>query len=389
MNQKTAIFFLIAILVLGAVFATMRDQEGVKTSTILAEQNPTGLSAPRIKTAMLAGGCFWCVEHDLEKLPGVIDVVSGYAGGTTENPTYENYAGGGHREVVLTTYDPNKVSFANLVEHIIKHGDPTDAKGSFNDRGLEYAPAIYAESEEERVDARRVIDAVDASRVFDRPLPILVLSRVPFWPAEEYHQNYAARNPLRYGYYRNASGRDAFIAKYWGDDAEAFTFSSAVGVKVDMVSTSTAAWKNYTKPSETVLRALLTPLQYEVTQEDGTERPFDNIYDKNNEDGMYVDILSGEPLYSSKDKYDSGTGWPSFVKPIVPDAIVLREDKGLFSTRTEVRSRLAASHLGHVFDDGPADRGGKRYCMNSAAMRFIPLADMEKEGYGDYIQFVR
>ncbi len=156
-----------------------------------------------------------------------------------------------------------------------------------------------------------------------------------------------------------------------------------------MTSSSTAIWKTYIKPPETVLRTLLTPLQYEVTQEDGTERPFDNIYNKNKEEGIYVDILSGEPLYSSKDKYDSGTGWPSFVKPIVPDAIILKEDKGLFTTRTEVRSRYADSHLGHVFDDGPTDRGGKRYCMNSASMRFIPLSDMEKEGYGDYTRFVR
>jgi len=393
MNQKTVIFSLLVILFLGAAFVTLRYQ-GTKVSSdrILNESGKENSSldiSTTTKTAMLAGGCFWCVEHDLEKMDGVIDVVSGYAGGTTENPTYENYAEGGHREVVLATYDPTTVTFANLVEHIIKHGDPTDTLGSFGDRGPQYAPAIYVENEEERAGARRVIDAVDNARVFERPLPLPILSRVPFWPAEDYHQDYAERNPLRYGYYRNASGRDAFIAKYWGDKAKALTFSAFGNVTTSVASSSSERWKVYIKPTEAVLRTLLTPLQYEVTQKDGTEQPFNNIYDKNTEEGIYVDILSGEPLYSSKDKYDSGTGWPSFVKPITSDAVVLKEDRSLFSARVEVRSRYADSHLGHVFDDGPADRGGKRYCMNSASMRFIPLVDMEKEGYGDYVRFVR
>ena len=142
------------------------------------------------------------------------------------------------------------------------------------------------------------------------------------------------------------------------------------------------SWKSFVKPSSEVLKSKLTPLQYEVTQKEGTESPFNNIYDKNNEAGIYVDIVSGEPLYFSKDKFDSGTGWPSFVRPISSDVVTLTVDKKLFSSRTEVRSRYADSHLGHVFDDGPSDRGGKRYCMNSASLRFISKSDMEKEGYG-------
>ncbi len=338
---------------------------------------------PIIKTALLANGCFWCVEHDLAEVPGVTDVVSGYAGGSTENPTYENYAEGGHREVVLVTYDANTVTYANLVEHIIKHGDPTDTGGSFNDRGQYYAPAIYYENDIEKDEAHRVIDAIDALHIFPVPLQLAVIPRANFWPAEEYHQDYSEKNPLRYSYYRTASGRSAFVDKHWGDSANTF-----IAPIIKNMPTTTErkvfnkdSWNVFVKPSDTTLRTLLTPLQYEVTQEEGTESSFKNAYDKNYAEGIYVDIVSGEPLYSSKDKYDSGTGWPSFVKPISDGAVTLTEDNGLFTRRTEVRSRYADSHLGHVFDDGPADRGGKRYCMNSASLRFISKNDMEKEGY--------
>jgi peptide methionine sulfoxide reductase msrA/msrB len=334
------------------------------------------------KTALFGNGCFWCVESDLGKVPGVIDVVSGYAGGVTTDPTYENYSAGGHREVVLVTYDPSIVSFANLVEHIIKHGDPTDPAGSFGDRGLAYAPAIYYEDEFEKAEAQRVIAAVDALKVFTQPLPLAVLPRVEFYPAEEYHQDYARNNALRYSFYRSASGRDTFIKKHWGDAAGDFTVSTTREVQVGSSASKEGSWTGYVKPEDATLRTQLTPLQYTVTQEDGTEPPFNNPYDKVYDEGIYVDVVSGEPLFSSRDKYDSGTGWPSFVQPITDDAVTLHEDKRLFMTRTEVRSRYADSHLGHVFTDGPADRGGLRYCMNSAALRFIPLEAMEREGYG-------
>jgi peptide methionine sulfoxide reductase msrA/msrB len=333
------------------------------------------------KTALLANGCFWCVEHDLEEVEGVIDVVSGYAGGSTENPTYKNYDAGGHREVVLVTYDANTVTFGNLVEHVIKHGNPTDAEGSFGDRGQQYAPAIYYESEHEKNEAVRVIQAIDALRVFPEPLPLVVIPRVAFWPAEEYHQNYAKKNPVRYTYYRTASGRDAFIKKQWGDSAGSFVVSPLKDVEMKPITSRENSWESFVKPSNDVLKTLLTGIQYKVTQEDGTEPSFQNAYDKNYNEGVYVDVVSGEPLFLSKDKYDSGTGWPSFVKPISDDAVTLHEDNTFFSKRTEVRSRYSDSHLGHVFDDGPEDRGGKRYCMNSAALLFIPRGDMEKEGY--------
>jgi peptide methionine sulfoxide reductase msrA/msrB len=339
------------------------------------------------KTALLANGCFWCVESDLEKVPGVIDVVSGYAGGTTENPTYKDYAKNGHREVVLVTYDANSVSFANLVEHIIKHGDPTDADGSFKDRGEEYAPAIYYENDYEKSEALRVIAAIDAMNVFAEPLPLAVIPRVPFYEAEEYHQDYSHKNSLKYSFYRSASGRNSFIDKYWGDSANTFVVPAKSEV-TSPTSSKEGSWDVYTKPTDTELRSSLTALQYKVTQEEGTEPAHNNPYDKLYDPGIYVDVVSGEPLFSSVDKYDSGTGWPSFVKPITEDAVTLHEDRKLFSVRTEVRSKYADSHLGHVFTDGPKDRGGLRYCMNSAALRFIPLSDMESEGYGYLLDLV-
>lgn len=355
----------------------------VVTEKTAAPQSPQINREVLEKTALLANGCFWCVEYDLEKVTGVIDVVSGYAGGTTENPTYKNYVGGGHREVVLVTYDANVVTYGNLVEHIIKHGDPTDTTGSFGDRGEEYAPAIYYENNAEKDEAYRVIHAIDALHVFLELLPLLVTPRVTFWPAEEYHQDYAEKNPIRYNLYRTASGRNSFIQKYWGDSAGTFAVPPSLmeGSSDQTMKSKEGSWDTFVKPSEETLRALLTPIQYKVTQKDGTETPFKNAYDKNYDEGIYVDIVSGEPLYLSRDKYDSGTGWPSFVRPISLDVVVLREDNTFFTKRTEVRSRYADSHVGHVFTDGPKDEGGLRYCMNSAALRFIPRSDMEKEGY--------
>jgi peptide methionine sulfoxide reductase msrA/msrB len=350
-------------------------------------------TTPRYKTAIFAGGCFWCVESDFEKIsPGLIDVVSGYAGGTTDNPNYDNYAQGGHREVVEVTYDPQEVSFEALAEYLLMHIDPTDAGGSFNDRGDAYTSAIYVESTEEEEVAKRVIARIDAKKVFEKPIVTPVLPKPRFWPAEDYHQNYAKNNNLKYSYYRYASGRDAFVKRTW--EGREITIHNATTSNTKTVFPDAKVenenmkkkntWRTFTKPSDKELAKRLTPLQYQVTQKEGTETPFQNEYNDNHRDGIYVDIVSGEPLYSSIDKYDSGTGWPSFVKPISDNAVATREDRKLFSTRTEVRSKIADSHLGHVFPDGPKDRGGLRYCMNSAALRFIPKEVLEAEGYGEY-----
>ena len=364
------------------------DGEGTANVVIQNALPKPEVSGPQ--KVIMGTGCFWCVEHDFAKVEGVLDVVSGYAGGISENPTYKNYADSGHREVVEVTYNPEILSYGNIVEHTIKYGDPTDGGGSFYDRGEEYAPVIHYANEWERQEAEVVIARIDALKVYKKPIDIDVVPATKFWPAEEYHQDYAEKNAIKYNYYRLRSGRTAFIEKYWGENAGAFVASPKPKAN-DMENKAKEqgvqkmyepdSWSDFNKPTETVLRGLLTPLQYTVTQENGTESPFANAYDKNYEEGIYVDIVSGEPLYFSKDKYDSGTGWPSFVKPISLDVVTLHEDNTLFSKRTEVRSRFADSHLGHVFDDGPKDRGGKRYCMNSASLRFIPKSEMEQEGY--------
>lgn len=336
-------------------------------------------------TAYVAGGCFWCVEHDLENGPGILSVVSGYMGGTEENPTYKNYSKLGYREVVEVLYDTNIATFADVVWQMIKHSDVTDGEGSFGDRGMQYAPAVYYATMEEKKIAEDIIAMINESRRFTKPLAIKVLPASLFYPAEEYHQDYAVKNPVRYSYYRNASGRDAFVQKYWTKE-ELAIYGAPVEYKKN--SNKKATMNNneiFVKPSQEELKATLTDIQYKVTQEEGTERAFSNEYWKNEEEGIYVDIVSGEPLYSSTDKYDSKTGWPSFVKPIEKDAVVEKLEKSIFSTRTEVRSKIADSHLGHVFPDGPEDRGGMRYCMNSAALRFIPKTELRGTVYEKYL----
>lgn len=333
------------------------------------------------KTAMFAGGCFWCVESDFEKVRGVMKVVSGYSGGTNENPTYDNYSSAGHKEVVLVTYDSATVSYRELAEYLLRHIDPTDATGSFYDRGLEYSSAIYYANEAEKQIAEGVIAETDALDVFDVPIVTEVLPQETFWPAEEYHQDYYIKHPLKYGYYRNASGRDTFIEEHWGSEAHPLTKAK----ESTMLEIDTSKWENFEKPSKVELQSTLTDIQYKITQKNGTEPAFQNDYWENHADGIYVDIVSGEPLYSSTDKFDSGTGWPSFTKAIYDGAVTEHADYRLILPRTEVRSKYADSHLGHVFNDAPAELGGIRHCINSAALRFVPKENMEAEGYGELL----
>lgn len=322
----------------------------------------------RYEKATFAGGCFWCMEPVFDKLNGVVDVQAGYMGGKTENPTYGEVSSGksGHREVARITYDPSKISYAGLLDIFWMNVDPTDSGGQFADRGSQYKVAVYYHSEEQKKIAEESRQKLDESGLYDKPVSVEILKAGDFYKAEEYHQDYYKKNPVRYNLYKQGSGRASYVKEM---------------EKKFKDKNIKPAGKPAADRKE--LKKKLTPLQYQVTQECATERAFDNEYWNNKKEGIYVDIVSGEALFSSKDKFDSGTGWPSFTKPIEPGNVVEKEDNSGNMRRTEVQSREAGSHLGHVFTDGP-EPAGLRYCVNSASLRFIPREDLEKEGYGEY-----
>lgn len=291
------------------------------------------------------------------KYEGVERVISGYTGGHVENPTYQQVCSEttGHLEAIEVTFDPEVISYEELLRIYWRQIDPTDGGGQFNDRGESYRPAIFYHSEEQRAAAERSKQEIEDSGRFDRSIEVEIRPAKTFWEAEDYHQDYYKKNPFRYEMYRVGSGRAKFVKEAWSD-----------------------------KKIQKELKDRLTPMQYKVTQENGTEPPFQNEYWDEEREGLYVDVIDGTPLFTSRDKFQSNCGWPSFARPIEEKRIDMNMDTTHHMVRTEVRSKGADSHLGHLFDDGPKELGGLRYCINSAALRFIPKEELESAGYGEY-----
>ncbi|MBU8589877.1 peptide-methionine (S)-S-oxide reductase MsrA [Priestia megaterium] len=314
------------------------------------------MTTTNYEIATFAGGCFWCMVSPFDELPGIISIVSGYTGGHKEHPTYEEVCSDktGHYEAVQIQFDPNIFPYEKLLNLFWQQIDPTDPNGQFNDRGESYRTAIFYHNQKQKELAELSKSELEESKKFSKPIVTEILPAKPFYPAEEKHQNYYKKNSLHYQLYKEGSGRASFIKKNWKN--------------------------NHGKAI-----ASLSDIQYNVTQNNGTEAPFTNEYWDTKDEGIYVDIVSGEPLYSSLDKFDSGCGWPSFTKPLKNSELSENLDTSHGMRRIEVRSNSSDSHLGHVFEDGPQDQGGLRYCINSAALRFIPKEKLVEEGYGEYL----
>ena len=324
------------------------------------------------RTIYLAGGCFWGVEAYFERIDGVLDGVSGYANGRTENPSYEDvvYRNTGHAETVKVTYDPDKLSLDDILQYYFRIIDPTSLNKQGNDRGEQYRAGVYSTDADEQA----VIAAAltELQKRYKRPIVVENKPLQHFYEAEQYHQDYLLKNPNGYCHVDLNKADEPLPGKSKSTDKVLQEFDAS----------------RFQKPDSKTLQQRLSREEYQVTQNSGTERAFSHRYDELFEPGLYVDIVSGEPLFSSKAKYESGCGWPSFVEPINASAIVEKVDTSYNMRRVEVRSLTADSHLGHVFPDGPRDRGGLRYCINGASLKFIPKAQMQEQGYAQWLKFI-
>ena len=331
-----------------------------------------------IETALFAGGCFWCMEHPYENQPGISKALSGYTGGEKQNPTYNQVASGStqHVEAVEIHFDPEVISYNDLLQIFWRNIDPTDAGGQFVDRGKQYTTGIFYKNNQQKKSAEQSKKRLEGKNLFNKKIITKIVPAGQFYPAEEYHQDFFKKNYIRYRIYRAGSGRDEFIKRIWGEDRE-------YKISKTMFNGETVP-KLINIGNKTKSKDHLTKMQFKVTQKNGTEPPFKNEYWDNKQPGIYVDIISGEPLFSSKDKFKSGTGWPSFTRPLVQENIIQKRDTTNNMIRIELRSKSADSHLGHLFHDGPKP-SGLRYCINSASMMFIPVENLKKEGYEDFL----
>ncbi len=377
---------LVLIAVVLAIIVTYYWHQNRKSNT--SERHTDIKALNKYAVATFAGGCFWCTESDFEKVDGVVDAVSGYIGGTVENPTYHQVGSGttGHREASQVYYDPSVVSYAQLLDVFWTHINPTDADGQFADRGEQYSTAIFYHNDEQKEMAIESKRQLQESGKLPADIVTKILPATDFYIAEDYHQDYHKKNPLPYKYYRNGSGRDKYIKEQWGDIAERVLHKQECITSLCEEHRLNVSTGGFVKPSDEELKKMLTPLQYKVTQQEGTERPFHNEYWDNHKEGIYVDIVSGEPLFSSTDKFDSGTGWPSFLKPIEPGVVTERDDYKLLQKRIEIRSKIADSHLGHIIMDGPESNNYVRYCMNSASLKFIPKEKLKNTKYERFLK---
>ena len=347
--------FLILTALLGGLQSSLTYADNTTSSK---EQKMTMESKQEQRIIYLAGGCFWGLEAYMERIQGVTDAVSGYANGKGDTTNYQLLHATDHAETVKVTYDPNKISLDKLLQYYFRVIDPTSINKQGNDRGRQYRTGIYYQNEQDKAVIEAALKTLQSK--YQVPIQIEVEPLKNYVEAEEYHQDYLKKNPNGYCHIDIKKADEPLI-----DD------------------------KKYPKPSDAELKQKLTALQYDVTQGKHTERSFSNEYWDNFAPGIYVDITTGEPLFSSKDKFESGCGWPSFTKPIAAEVAEYQKDNSFNMTRIEVLSRSGHAHLGHVFDDGPRDKGGLRYCINSASIKFIPLDEMEKQGYGDLIPFVK
>jgi len=346
-------------LILTALFSGLQSSLTYADNTTSSkEQKMTMESKQEQRIIYLAGGCFWGLEAYMERIQGVTDAVSGYANGKGDTTNYQLLHATDHAETVKVTYDPNKISLDKLLQYYFRVIDPTSINKQGNDRGRQYRTGIYYQNEQDKAVIEAALKTLQSK--YQAPIQIEVEPLKNYVEAEEYHQDYLKKNPNGYCHIDIKKADEPLI-----DD------------------------KKYPKPSDAELKQKLTALQYDVTQGKHTERSFSNEYWDNFSPGIYVDITTGEPLFSSKDKFESGCGWPSFTKPIAAEVAEYQKDNSFNMTRIEVLSRSGHAHLGHVFDDGPRDKGGLRYCINSASIKFIPLDEMEKQGYGDLIPFVK